>query len=187
MNAKQRRIFKRCIKKNLYDLIFKSNLYGSYVYNIYPSNARMYIDFPLKDERGKNKYIYVRIPSFHFFSNMDYHGRRGVFKGRQEVFKFYRTEGYESLKNIEGLTEIFPFDDNYPKQIVFPLFKIDTAETKYFLSPSYRGENLWMFKRMPADELSLYGEICSLETVLNDPFVNANLKKKLTFHLDIFR
>lgn len=180
MNAKQRRIFKRYIKKNLYDLIFKSNLYGSYVYDVYPSNARMYIDFPLKDERGGNEYIYVRIPSFHFFRNMDYYGRQGV-------FKFYRTEGYESLKNIEGLTEIFPFDDNYPKQIVFPLFKIDTAETKYFLSPSYRGENLWMFTQVPADELSLYREICSLETVLNDPFVNANLKKKLTFQLDIFR
>ena len=98
MNSRQARKLRRYITKNLYNLIYENGAYdgktGCYEYDLYPSQSKMYIDFPTKGDK-----IYVRIPSFHLFNSV-----LDKTKGTTTII-FSLSEKLKSLQTITSLKD----------------------------------------------------------------------------------
>lgn len=182
MNSKQRRQLRRYLKKNLYDLIYKDGLEGGrtgcFEYDLYPSNAKMYIDFP---KNPSDNVVYAKIPSFHIINDSAESGALTI--------KFTTSESILALREVSGLKEVSVFDTENKfavSQAFFPQFILETdGDYMYWMFPDY-SNNLTIRKKESSEDNTV-STTFSLENLLDDENIPKEVRRELAFNLDLFK
>lgn len=182
MNSRQRREFRRFIHKKLYEFVYERNYKGCKEFDLYPSKAKMYIDYPSKEN---DDIVYVTIPSFHLInSKAKAVGLKGDF-----TFKVSKNSRLLSLKNVSVLKEITPFEEEYPETLHhgrYPQFMLPIQEGEaYIIKESYyNGDiSIIIFNNNIQEETR---RIVSFEDLLNDVRLSKRIRTELAFNIDLF-
>lgn len=176
MNAKQRRIYKRYISRELEGLISKGvdlKLSGCYEYDLPNVSQKLYIDYPDSGDVDSS-YIYVSLPFAHLLNKKFLNGRY--------VMLFDSTSTTEELSDISFLKKM-SLEDVFNSQVNrnhYPKFSYENDEVQYVFYAD-QGK-LEIVEVVDSDTKSV-----TFEKVFSDERLPVEVRRELAFNIDMFK
>jgi hypothetical protein len=176
------------VTKSLYQLVYdgySEGREGTWSYDLWPSNARMIIDFP--SDKYDDDFIYVRIPNFHLINDQYTKNNSLGELGREINLKFSRLEVFQKLRDIKSLEEQKPFKGGEKSALyrgLYPAFTLQ-GKSKYLIRPDI--SNNLVIEIISEDPSNYWNnETTSLAKIMDDESVPQEAKKELAFNIDLF-
>jgi hypothetical protein len=183
MNSRQRRELRRFIQRKLYEFVYERDYEGCMEFDLYPSKAKMYIDYPSKEN---DNIVYVKIPSFHLVNPRS----KDVGIEGSYTIKMSNNPRLLSFREVPGIQELTPFEQKhidtlhhgrYP-QFILPI----DEEESYVIREDYNGDvKIKHIKEESEGEIRPETRV-TLEDLLNDTRIPKQVRTGLAFNIDLF-
>lgn len=175
MNARQRRRLKRVIfraEKLIFDRGIKKGLSGSWLWSVPSLKCEILIDYPDPDSINKNNCAWIGIPYKDLFKSKRRDFYYNCSKAREFLLNFKWLK-YNGMKEYLNAHKVLPLSFKYD----MPYFTFD----KYiFVIESYSNKIIAI-----KSKITEFEEI-SIDMILSDVSIDANIKQDIIFNIDLF-